>query len=47
MRSNWRGRRSQLRRWARHTPNTRIALNLIAAGAALAVIAVVVGIVAL
>jgi hypothetical protein len=38
-----RRRGGPLRRWARHTPNNRIALNLIAAGAILGVVAIVLG----
>ncbi len=35
----------RLRRWARHTPNGTIALNLIAAGIALILLAVVIALV--
>jgi hypothetical protein len=38
-----RSRGGPIRRWARHTPNNRIALNLIAAGAVLGVVAIVLG----
>lgn len=36
----------RLRRWARHTPNGTIALNMIVAGVVLIIIAIVIAVVA-
>jgi hypothetical protein len=45
-RSRWGRPYRRLRRWARHTPNGTIALNMVSAGLALIIIAVIIALVA-